>query len=78
MTVLTEMALGVALARAIDHLDEGRWVAGDTIGYARTGSGNEVDLAPVSVPSDAGMVGARRSKWSRTSTTPVSSPRSRS
>ncbi len=54
MTVLTETALGVALARAIDRLDEGRWVAGDTIGYARTGSGNEVDLAPVPVPSDAG------------------------
>jgi hypothetical protein len=54
MTVLTETALGIALARAIDRLDEGRWVAGDTIGYARTGSGNEVDLAPVPVPSDAG------------------------
>ncbi|MGH9040206.1 MAG: AAA family ATPase [Acidimicrobiia bacterium] len=54
MTVLTEMAIGVALARAIDELDEGRWVAGDTIGYARTGSGNEVDLAPVALPSDAG------------------------
>ncbi|MGH9023553.1 MAG: AAA family ATPase [Acidimicrobiia bacterium] len=54
MMALTETALAVALARAIDHLDEGRWVAGDTIGYARTGSGNEVDLAPVSVPSQAG------------------------
>jgi predicted AAA+ superfamily ATPase len=54
MTVLSEMAIGVALARAIDTLDEGRWVAGDTIGYARTGSGNEIDLAPVAVPSSAG------------------------
>ena len=65
MTVLSEMAIGVTLARAIDTLDEGRWVAGDTIGYARTGSGNEVDLAPVAVPSPAG---ARRTvpiemKW---------------
>lgn len=55
MTVLTEMALGVALARTIDTLDEGRWVAGDTVGYARTGSGNEVDFAPVAVPSGAGV-----------------------
>lgn len=53
-TRLTEMALGVALARAIDVLDEGRWVAGDTIGYTRTASGNEVDLAPVAVPTPAG------------------------
>lgn len=51
MTALTEQALGVALARRIDHLDEGRWVAGDTIGYTRTGSGNEIDLVPVAVPS---------------------------
>lgn len=54
MTVLSEMAIGVALARAIDTLDAGRWVAGDTIGYTRTGSGNEIDLAPVAVPSHAG------------------------
>ncbi len=51
MTHLTEQALGVALARAIDELQEGRWIDGDTIGYARTGSGNEVDLAPVGVPA---------------------------
>ena len=51
MTALTEQALGVALARRIDLLDEGRWVAGDTIGYTRTGSGNEIDLVPVAVPS---------------------------
>jgi hypothetical protein len=51
MAALTEQALGVALARRIDHLDEGRWVAGDTIGYTRTGSGNEVDLVPVTLPS---------------------------
>ncbi|MDA8149231.1 MAG: hypothetical protein M0Z93_10730, partial [Actinomycetota bacterium] len=44
-------ALGVALARRIDLLDEGRWVAGDTIGYTRTGSGNEIDLVPVAIPS---------------------------
>ncbi len=53
-THLSEMALGVALARTIDRLDEGRWVSADTIGYLRTGSGNEVDLCPVRVPSEAG------------------------
>jgi predicted AAA+ superfamily ATPase len=65
MTTLTEMALGVALARAVDRLDEGRWVAGDTIGYTRTASGNEVDLAPVPVPSTAGPVRSvpLESKW---------------
>jgi uncharacterized protein len=54
MTTLTGAALGVCLGRAIDALDEGRWVVGDTIGYACTGSQGEVDLAPVPVPSPAG------------------------
>lgn len=56
MTVLSEMALGVALARAIEELDEGRWVAGDAIGYVRTAAGNEVDFAPTVVPSASGFV----------------------
>lgn len=65
MTRLTEMAIGVALARAIDDLEEGRWVTGDTIGYARTPSGNEVDLGPVTVPSANGPVTTvpLESKW---------------
>lgn len=54
MTALTEQALGVALARAIDDTNEGRLVAGDTIGYIRTTSGNEIDLAPVSLPAAGG------------------------
>ncbi|MCK9898323.1 hypothetical protein [Frankia sp. AgB32] len=62
-TAPSEMTLAVALARAIDEHDEGRWVAGDTIGYARTGSGNEIDLSPVRIPSAAGP----------TATTPVES-----
>lgn len=65
MTRLTEMTIGVALARAIDDLEEGRWVAGDTIGYARTSSGREVDLGPVAVPSANGPVVSvpLESKW---------------
>jgi hypothetical protein len=46
--------LGVSLARAIDSLDEGRWVAADTIGYIKTDSGNEIDLCPVDVQSPGG------------------------
>ncbi|WP_022900744.1 ATP-binding protein [Humibacter albus] len=49
-TRLTEAALGVTLARAIEALDEGRWLSDDAIGYARTESNNEVDFAPVRVP----------------------------
>jgi uncharacterized protein len=65
MTTLTEMATGVALARAIDDLEEGRWVTGDTIGYARTPTGQEVDLGPVTVPSANGPVTTvpLESKW---------------
>ena len=54
MTSLTEAALGVALATAVEARDEGRWIAGDTIGYIRTDSGNEVDFGPVSLASSAG------------------------
>jgi uncharacterized protein len=54
MTSLTETTIGLHLARAIDNLDEGRLVVNDTIGYARTGSGNEVDLSCVSVSGPAG------------------------
>lgn len=54
MTMLTETTIAMHLARAIDNHDEGRLVVNDTIGYARTGAGNEVDLAPVSVSSPAG------------------------
>lgn len=49
-TRLTEQTLAVAMARAVDTLEEGRLISQDTIGYARTGSGNEVDLCPLVVP----------------------------
>lgn len=54
MTRLTEQMLGVSMARALDDLEEGRLVAGDTIGYVRTESGNEVDLGPVAAPAPSG------------------------
>lgn len=56
MTRLSEASLAVAQARAIDALDPGRWVADDTVGHARTGSGHEVDLAPVRTPTPTGPV----------------------
>lgn len=64
-TTLTETTLGVALARSIDELDEGRWATNDTIGYTRTASGNEVDLAPTPVPTTSGraMTTPIESKW---------------
>ena len=55
-TALTEATIAVTLARRIDDLEEGRWVGGDTVGYVRTGSGNEGDLGPVDVPTAAGAV----------------------
>lgn len=61
MTRLTETTVAVTLARAVDALDEGRWLHGDTIGYTRTGGDREIDLAPVTVPSPDGA----------TSTTPI-------
>ena len=51
---LTEQAVGVALARAIDGLEPGRWIGGDTIGYQRTSNGKEIDLSPVAAASAAG------------------------
>jgi uncharacterized protein len=64
-TRLTEQAVGVGLARVIDGLEPGRWISGDTIGYARTTSGNEVDLLPVNVASPAGLrpTCSIESKW---------------
>ena len=55
----------MTLARAVEHLDEGRLVAGDTIGYVRTGGGNEVDFGPVPIPGNAGaeLSVPLESKW---------------
>jgi predicted AAA+ superfamily ATPase len=49
---LTESTLAVTLARTLEALDEGRWLSDDSIGYHRTDSGGDVDLAPVRVPFD--------------------------
>lgn len=53
-TRLTECVIGVSLARAIEASEPGRWVTNDSIGYLRTGGGNEIDFAPVPVSSPSG------------------------
>ncbi|MGH2842536.1 MAG: AAA family ATPase [Solirubrobacteraceae bacterium] len=53
-TRLTEACTGLALARAVDQLEPGRWQSDDSIGYLRTGGGNEIDLGPVPVPTPSG------------------------
>jgi uncharacterized protein len=53
-TQLTENAIGTTMARSIDNLQPGRWHSEDTIGYLRTTSGKEIDLAPSPVPTAAG------------------------
>lgn len=64
-TALTEQAIAVAAARALDDLEPGRWSTEDTVGYTRTASGQEIDLAPVPVdsPADALMSVPLESKW---------------
>lgn len=51
LTHLNEAAIGIGLARTINRLQPGRWRARDTVGYLRTTGLNEIDFAPVAVPS---------------------------
>lgn len=62
---LTEAAVGVTLARAIDRCSPGRLLDGDTIGYARTTTGGEVDFAPVPVATTSSdqVTTPIESKW---------------
>lgn len=53
-TRLTEACMATALARAVDRLEPGRWQSDDSIGYLRTGSGNEIDFGPVPAPTSSG------------------------
>jgi len=64
-TRLTEAALAVALARAVDDLQSGRWESEDAIGYLRTGGGKEIDFSKVPIPSSAGVKQSvpLESKW---------------
>lgn len=62
---LTEAALGVALAAAIEREQPGRWLSQDSMGYTRT-SGGEIDFAPIPLPTRAGPQAATtpiESKW---------------
>lgn len=65
LTAVTEMTLGTQLAQALDSFEEGRWVNGNTIGYARTDSGREVDFCPVSIrtPAEDSMTIPLEGKW---------------
>jgi predicted AAA+ superfamily ATPase len=64
-TRLSEACIGVALARAVDALEPGRWQNDDSIGYLRTGGGHEIDFAPLAVPSASGVAHTVpiESKW---------------
>ncbi len=64
-TVLTEQVLATTVARRLDDLEPGRWIAGDTIGHLRTGSGNEIDVTPVPTSTAAGPRSTTplESKW---------------
>ena len=64
-TALTEAALGIALAAAVEERQQGRRAAEDAIGFLRTGSGNEIDFAPMPIPTAAGvsMTTPLESKW---------------
>jgi predicted AAA+ superfamily ATPase len=66
LTTLTEMTIAAFLAIALDDMQEGRLAFGDTIGYIRTSSGQEVDFCPVAVPTPSGtrMTTPIESKWS--------------
>ena len=65
MTRLTEMTLGTTLARTLEVSEEGRWIDGNVIGFARTDSGNEVDFSPVPIHTNSrnGMTVPLESKW---------------
>jgi uncharacterized protein len=49
----------------LDRIEEGRWVEGETIGFACTGSGNEIDLGalPITATADIGRTTPIESKW---------------
>ena len=52
MTNLTESHLALELARAVNQMHSGRFVEQRAVMYARSGSGNEVDFAPLPVHRD--------------------------
>ncbi|MBW6455868.1 MAG: AAA family ATPase [Trueperaceae bacterium] len=65
MTVLSEAAVAVALARSVDRSDPGRWSTQDAIGYLKTTAGGEIDLAPVPFRTASGTARTTpiESKW---------------
>jgi predicted AAA+ superfamily ATPase len=65
MTMLTEAALGTALAAAIEDLQAGRWMTEDTIGYVRTPGGSEIDFGSIPIPGAGATIRTTpiESKW---------------
>lgn len=63
-TKLTENAISVALANAVDNIEPGRWLTEDAVGYLRTGKG-EIDFAGMPVPTASAPVLTTpiESKW---------------
>lgn len=53
-TRLTESTLAMALAAAVENRQQGRWATDEAIGFHRTRSGSEIDLAPVPLPTPSG------------------------
>jgi hypothetical protein len=65
LTTISEAALGIALARAIENLHDGRLVEGRAIGYLRTGGRKEIDFAsmPLRVGGSRVQSTPIESKW---------------
>ena len=64
-TKVSEATLGITLARAIEAVHDGRLIEGRAIGYQRTGSGNEIDFAPLPLRVGGSRVQSTplESKW---------------
>jgi predicted AAA+ superfamily ATPase len=63
-TRLTENAICIALASAVDTIESGRWLTEDAVGYLRTDKG-EIDFASMPVPTANGTARTTpiESKW---------------
>lgn len=66
MAVVSECALALTLARAVEAVHSGRLLEGPAIGYGRTSAKTEVDFAPIPLSADGGTASVTapiESKW---------------